>query len=653
MAAMRGPLVSVLSRPAWWWIFGLFIALPALVLALLGLRAMRIEDEERAIDTARQHAQLAALVDAALTTAFDRLSSGGAPAEADPFEVDARGVIVFPRDRVFSGPHGLYPTASSFVSDDNAAVSDVVLRAQSAHARRRLNDARLLYGIAAEHASLRAWATLHQHIVRVEQGDPAALDEVADARWATSDARSPAGVPLALLAASWHDVAGARGAARFLPLLRETHRSLLAGRWWLSVEARRVYDGELRGWLGAAGAAPESVPADDRAQRVVSIIAALQSALTRHLVGDRAVVLRPDGRHLLALWRTGEDASEPRQGFIVDGATLMTLFDGALGPLVREQTVRFRLHDESGATIWGPPSSTDDLSLTPLTSTSGLTLTVDAAVSPADLRWRRIRNYALVIVPVVVLACGLVMTAWMARRELALARQQSAFVASMTHEFKSPLTGIRLLMERLTSSRGASAEGPARYYAAIDAETARLEGLVNRLLEAQKLQAGHREYRLQPTALPQIVDDVVARMRPQAESRGQHIEMRSNGAVPDASIDREAIADAVSNLIDNAIKYSPAGTAIGVDLEADGREVRVRVTDQGIGIDPTEASRIFDPFYRSARGDQASVQGTGLGLALVKAAAEAHGGRVDVESQAGGGSRFTLRIPIAPEPDRK
>ncbi len=112
------------------------------------------------------------------------------------------------------------------------------------------------------------------------------------------------------------------------------------------------------------------------------------------------------------------------------------------------------------------------------------------------------------------------MTVWIVRREIALTSLQSAFVAAVTHEFKSPITSIRLLLERITSGRMAPGDAPDRYFAAIDAETDRLERLVNRLLEARKLQDGQRDYRFHPEAIEVLVRDAVARLRPQAEARG-------------------------------------------------------------------------------------------------------------------------------------
>jgi signal transduction histidine kinase len=259
---------------------------------------------------------------------------------------------------------------------------------------------------------------------------------------------------------------------------------------------------------------------------------------------------------------------------------------------------------------------------------------------------RRLLNYARVVFPIVVLACGLLMTAWIMRRELALTELQSTFVAAVTHEFKSPITSIRLLMERITSGRIASGDSPARYYAAIGAETKRLESLVNRLLESQKLQSGQREYVFRPTAIEALVRDAIERVRPQADARQIQIEVSAVGGIPPLALDADSVSDAIRNLLDNAIKYSPDHTRVSVGIDVGDGRVRLIVSDHGIGVDPADAGRIFEPFYRSRRGDQTNVHGTGLGLSLVRATAEAHGGSVTVSSDGERGSRFTLSFPL-------
>ena len=120
--------------------------------------------------------------------------------------------------------------------------------------------------------------------------------------------------------------------------------------------------------------------------------------------------------------------------------------------------------------------------------------------------------------------------------------------------------------------------------------------------------------------------------------------------MPQLNTDEAALTDAIENLIDNAIKYSLSGTKIAVSCASTDHHVCVEVRDQGVGIANDELPHIFDKFYRGRRGDMSNVHGTGLGLALVKATVEAHGGEVEVTSEPGLGSCFRMRLPIVSEP---
>ena len=242
------------------------------------------------------------------------------------------------------------------------------------------------------------------------------------------------------------------------------------------------------------------------------------------------------------------------------------------------------------------------------------------------------------------------MTARVVRREVELGRIQNDFIAAVSHEFKSPIASIRLLMERITTGRLRTPESASEYYAAISREAVRLERLVNRLLEWQQIQAGHKRYSFSPASLTAIAVTAIEEMRPQAEAKGITLETSFEEPLAKVSTDEAALTDAIENLIDNAIKYSPSGTKIAVSCTSTDHQACVEVRDQGVGISNDELPRIFDKFYRGRRGDRSNVQGTGLGLALVKATAEAHGGEVHVTSDPGVGSCFSVRLPIVSEP---
>jgi two-component system phosphate regulon sensor histidine kinase PhoR len=267
--------------------------------------------------------------------------------------------------------------------------------------------------------------------------------------------------------------------------------------------------------------------------------------------------------------------------------------------------------------------------------------------------------YGFILLPVLMLVVGIAAATRVVRRELELGRMQSDFIGAVSHELKSPLTSIRLLVERIAGHRYPTAEATETYWRAIDSEAGRLEKLVNRLLDWQQIEARSKRYSFEPGSLADVARAVVELLRPQAEAKAVLLEVSLPGQIPTVRFDRAAMTDALENLVDNAIRYSPAGGKVRIELRSSEDRVHAQVCDEGIGIDPVDLPRIFDKFYRGGRGNLENVRGTGLGLALVKAVVEAHGGRVDVESEAGRGSRFILTLPSgrgeesdAPDPDR-
>jgi signal transduction histidine kinase len=136
-------------------------------------------------------------------------------------------------------------------------------------------------------------------------------------------------------------------------------------------------------------------------------------------------------------------------------------------------------------------------------------------------------------------------------------------------------------------------------------------------------------------------------MQPQAEAKRIILSTSTAPGIPIVRVDIESVSDAVRNLVDNAIKYSPAGTTVEIGIRLDRDCVAMSVADEGVGLDADEVSRLFEPFYRGRRGDRANVHGTGLGLALVRATVEAHGGTVTATARAPQGSCFTMLLPIS------
>lgn len=638
-----------ISQQSWWWTFALFIAVPAVALALLGLTAIRGDDRERQLRMREQQGQVARVVDAALTTACDRelaAARSGIDRVTRPpfsdfvFEIDHRGVVWFPLDRVYAGDvHSDDPSYFPVVTDRQTLT--LVERAAAAQVQGRTLEAISLYEQLRELPELRNWAEWQRDITRSQD---AAL-RYADTAAFAGDARAPDGIPLAIIVAGYSEWLTRPARGRFRSMLERTLRELRGGRWWLTLDQRRAYDAELQRWLTDAGSSL-TPGRDERLQALGTNAAMIRStfAATQRLPGRAQVVPGATGRTVLIWERPGNPGSPRWSGVAIPAPRSNAVVQNAIGPVLKGQPFNPSLQDQRGV-LWGSVAGTaDGRRSVPLESIAGWSLTFDAAPPPSR---DRLLNYARVGFPIVVLACGLAMTAWIRRRDVALRELQSTFVAAITHEFKSPVTSIRLLTERIAGGRFTDADAPRTYCAAIDAEAVRLETLVNRLLEAQQLQTGQRRYVFQQTPIETIVRDATERMRPHAEAKHIALQLRLTPNLPAMSLDSDAVFDAIRNLLDNAIKYSPSQSTVEVGVETTGAAVVITVADEGTGIDAADRGRIFEPFFRSRRGDHASVHGTGLGLSLVKATAIAHGGSITASNRPGAGSRFTLSLPLA------
>ncbi len=250
-------------------------------------------------------------------------------------------------------------------------------------------------------------------------------------------------------------------------------------------------------------------------------------------------------------------------------------------------------------------------------------------------------------------ALGGLAGAWRAfERQRRLGELKSNFVASVSHELRAPIGAMRLMTESLERGTVADAGRQHEYFRMIGQECRRLSSLVENVLDFSRIDRGSRQFTFEPTDLEALAAQTVELMRPYADQRqvGLVCATGAAGANGPRQVDREAIQQALMNLVDNAIKHSPAGSAVAVGLEVDTPEARLFVEDHGPGIPAHERQRIFEPFYRRGSELRRETQGIGIGLSIAKHIAEAHGGRIAVESSPGSGSRFTIVLPLAAEP---
>jgi signal transduction histidine kinase len=257
------------------------------------------------------------------------------------------------------------------------------------------------------------------------------------------------------------------------------------------------------------------------------------------------------------------------------------------------------------------------------------------------------------IVAATLAALGGVASTWRAfERQRRLGEMKSNFVASASHELRAPIGAMRLMTESL--ERGTVSD-PARqqeYFRIISQECRRLSSLVENVLDFSRIDRGRLKYTFEPADVDELAAHTVELMRPFAAERAVTLVLDMGAGRAPAGlrrVDCEALQQALVNLVDNAIKHSPAESEVTVGADADAREVRLFVRDHGPGIPAGQQERIFEPFYRLGSEMRRETQGIGIGLSIAKHIAEAHGGRITVESGTDAGSVFTIVLPIAAE----
>jgi signal transduction histidine kinase len=265
-------------------------------------------------------------------------------------------------------------------------------------------------------------------------------------------------------------------------------------------------------------------------------------------------------------------------------------------------------------------------------------------------KWAR-ANFALNMTMSAALAAvllgGIALTVRTTMREMKLSAMKNEFVSNVSHELRTPLSSIRVFGEFMRRGR---VEDPAKvreYGNYIETESRRLTQLINNILDFSRIESGRKVYSFEPCDLEDVLAGTLSTFAVRLRDKGFEITYQGpDEPVPEMEVDANAIDRAVANLLDNAVKYSNGDRRIRLELERVGDEARISVSDHGIGIPRDELEKIFERFHRVSTGLVHDVKGTGLGLSLVRHIAEAHGGRVAVESEVGKGSRFTIYLPL-------
>ncbi|HEY0736515.1 MAG TPA: ATP-binding protein [Herpetosiphonaceae bacterium] len=245
-----------------------------------------------------------------------------------------------------------------------------------------------------------------------------------------------------------------------------------------------------------------------------------------------------------------------------------------------------------------------------------------------------------------------------------LERARREMVANVSHELRTPLASIKLLVETLQGSP--PPDITTRMLGQIADELESMTHLVDELRELSQIESGRLVMSMRPTALDTIIERAITRLRAQAEHRKLKLSIAPHPELPPALMDGERIGQVLLNLLNNALKFTPAGGAITVTVEPVNAEQQnaqrvscelqqtgleqallIRVQDTGIGIPASEVDRVFERFYKVDRARTRNSGGTGLGLAIAKHLIEGHGGRIWVESKEGAGSTFSFLLPVA------
>ncbi|MDY7231862.1 sensor histidine kinase [Hyalangium rubrum] len=435
-------------------------------------------------------------------------------------------------------------------------------------------------------------------------------------------------------------------------------------------QARFVERGGAFELVTLQGQVLSETPFSVREGKVESPDAALAAALTavvgdvRNLPAERTVFSLPvAGRPVLLATERGGDAvhgarlSVPTVEALLEARaerylnspepvrfTLLPVTreggEGLVGRLVSEVV-------QARANALGPPALAELVLAPPLQDFRLVVLpTGEDPVARASTRNRVV--YAVLLgLFYLTLTFGVVYTGRALYREAKLSRMKTDFVSLVSHELRTPLTSIRMFIETLALGRLKDPAQMQEVLQLLTRETERLSTLIERVLDWARIESGRKEYQREPQPVDTVVEAAVAAFRAQRLEGGMDLKVDVPGGLPRVEVDRDAVAGALLNLLQNAYKYSGQDKRITLSARADGKWVDLSVEDNGVGIAPKERKRIFERFYRVDNLLTRKTEGSGLGLAISKRIIEAHGGRITLQSEPGKGSRFTIQLPAS------
>ena len=229
--------------------------------------------------------------------------------------------------------------------------------------------------------------------------------------------------------------------------------------------------------------------------------------------------------------------------------------------------------------------------------------------------------------------------------ELEQARKD--LIASVSHDLRTPLASMRAMVEAISDGVVSDELTIRNYCSNIRSEVEHLSTLIDDLFELSRLDSGTLDLHLQPSSVEEMLSSVLESMKAQAEAQVLKLSHSLDGPLEPVMADPHKIQRVLYNLVQNAIRHTPADGTISVEAQDLGEQVQINVVDSGQGIVQDDVDKVFDRFYRGEKSRSREFGGAGLGLAIAKGIVEAHGGRIWVDSQPGAGSRFSFSLPKA------
>lgn len=654
------------------------VILPGLGLGWYGARAVMLEERVAASDLRQQADELGAVLVAEFESAANKtlarldvaagledprwdLDPAAAAEGLRTQEVRHRAVIVLAGDGTLLVPSPpaprsaspLPPCAPAGASDPLAAI-----------------DAALLDGAPGQgKASLRlARAQCLSTLSRLN----AAIDEVRALATTDPHAVGPDGLPITFTAlfheASWRQRGGDVGlaASATLRLLRALDID-----WPGTGTAEAALAARVEGWV-ADGRLLDATPPSER-----SAFEAARDAVGRRLEAQQdllqALALLPvvteaeaasqddpafrwlplqagDRAMLLAVAHRRSAPAARRIAVLYDGSALRADFDTVLRT-ASQVNPRLSIGAGSGPL---PDGALVTRALSPLLP--GERLAIGAGVDPLRAEraaQRQSIRLGMVGSLVLLIFAGLATVGRAVAREIEIARLKSDFVSNVSHELRTPLTTIRIMAEMLSLGAVPSLEKQQEYYRNIVSEAERLTRLINNVLDFARIEEGRKKFTMGMGDLADTIFEVERITGDYIRSEGFELQTDVAPDLPPTAFDRDAMIQALINLMSNAVKYSRDDKRITLGARQDGERIVLWVRDHGPGIDSKDIPHLFEKFYRGGDALTREVGGTGLGLSIVAHIVEAHEGQVRVESSLGGGATFLIELPVRTLPSPK